>query len=180
MKTYNKNNFFKHTFCEFQQVDNFQFPEETNYSSKSDSIYFYTDKGVYRNSNHWGRVANCRWKLIANKHYKNQQTVTGFSKWADFYPLNSIEKIFFISVDYKKRTAILQPKKEKAAEQLFTFAEAQKRIKQITHLFKEDKWALYFEKDIHVLRKEFISTFINSNTTLQQIKTKAKGDKNYI
>ena len=178
MKTYNQNNFFKHTFCEFQQVDNFEFPEDTNYRSKSESIYFYADKGVYRKSNHWGRVGNCRWKLIANENYKNQQTVIGFSKWADFYPINSIEKFFFIAVNYKERTVNLQPKKENAAVHLFTFNEAQKRIKQITHLFKEDKWAFYFEKDIDILRKEFISTFINSDTSLQHIKGKAKGGEN--
>lgn len=180
MNTYTKYNFFKHTFCEFQQVDNFEFPEENNYKSKSESLYFYTDKGVYRKSNHWGRVANCRWKLIANENYKNQQTVSGFSKWTDFYPINSTKKTFFISVDYKKRTAKLQPEKEYTAVQLFAFNEAQKRIKQITHLFKEDKWAVYFQKDIHILRKEFISIFINSENTLQQIKAKAKDDENSI
>lgn len=176
MKIYNKKNFFKHTFCEFQEVDNFEFPEETNYKSKSESIYFYTDKGVYRNSNHWGRVANCRWKLITPGNYKNQQKVVGFAKWIDFYPIDSVEKNFSITIDYSKKTAALKPEKENAATYLFTFAEAQQRIKQIKHLFKEDKWGSYFEKDIHVLRKEFISDFINSDNTLKQIKAKAKVD----
>ena len=102
MKTYNSTNFFKHTFCEFQQVDDFTFLEKTNYKSKSESSYFYTDEGVYRKSNHWGRVANCRWKLISNENYKNQQIVIGFAKWIDFYPINSSEKIFFIDVNKPK------------------------------------------------------------------------------
>lgn len=178
MKTYTKNNFFKHTFCEFVQVDNFEFPKKSDYLSKSESIYLYTDIGVYRKSNHWGRVANCRWKLITSKNYKNQQTVTGFSKWANFYPINSIERIFSISVDFKKRTAKIQTKKENAGVKLFTYSEARNRIKHITHIFKEDKWAVYFEKDIDLLRKEFISTIINSNYTIQQIKAKAKADEN--
>jgi hypothetical protein len=174
LKTYNKKNFFKHTFCEFQQVDNFEFTEETNYRSKSESTYFYTDKGVYRNSNHWGRVANCRWKLITHGNYKNQQKVTGFAKWIDFFPTNSVEKNFSITIDYSDKTAILKPEKGNAAAYLFTFAEAQQRIKQITHLFKEDKWAAYFHKDIDNLRKELISCFITSDTTLKQIKEKLK------
>jgi hypothetical protein len=28
LKTYSQNNFFKYTFCEFQQVDNFEFPKK--------------------------------------------------------------------------------------------------------------------------------------------------------
>ena len=45
MQIYNQTNFFKHTFCEFQEVDKFKFPENTNYKSKSESTYFYTDEG---------------------------------------------------------------------------------------------------------------------------------------
>lgn len=180
MKTYNKANFFKHTFCEFQQIDNFEFPENTNYKSKSESIYFYTNEGVYRESNHWGRVANCRWKIAANENYKNQQIVIGFAKWTDFYPINSSEKIFFINVNFKERTAKLQTKhtekdkKETFTNHLFTFSEAQKRIKQITHLFKDDKWAKYYAVAIKDLRFDAITAFISSNITLQQIKINLK------
>ena len=180
MKTYNKANFFKHTFCEFQQIDNFEFPENTNYKSKSESIYFYTNEGVYRESNHWGRVANCRWKIAANENYKNQQIVIGFAKWTDFYPTNSSEKIFFINVNFKERTAKLQTKhtekdkKETFTNHLFTFSEAQKRIKQITHLFKDDKWAKYYAVAIKDLRFDAITAFISSDITLQQIKINLK------
>tara|TARA_B100000809_G_scaffold46129_1_gene40528 strand:+ start:1370 stop:1912 length:543 start_codon:yes stop_codon:yes gene_type:complete len=180
LKTYNKANFFKHTFCEFQQIDNFEFPENTNYKSKSESIYFYTNEGVYRESNHWGRVANCRWKIAANENYKNQQIVIGFAKWTDFYPINSSEKIFFINVNFKERTAKLQTKhtekdkKETFTNHLFTFSEAQKRIKQITHLFKDDKWAKYYAVAIKDLRFDAITAFISSDITLQQIKINLK------
>ena len=82
MKTYNQSNFFKHTFCEFQEIDRFEFPEDTNYKSKSKSMYFYTDEGVYRKSNHWGRVANCRWKLVTDSKYKNQKiALIGCGYW---------------------------------------------------------------------------------------------------
>ena len=180
MKTYNQYNFFKYTFCEFQQVDDFTFSKDENYKSKSESSYFYTEEGVYRKSNHWGRVANCRWKIAANENYKNQQIVIGFAKWLDFYPINSTEKIFFINVNFKEKTASLQTKdsetakKEPFANHLFTFPEAQKRIKQITYLFKDTHWTKHFDLEIEELLFQIISKFITSNKTLQEIKRSLK------
>lgn len=171
LKIYNQTNFFKHTFCEFQQVNNFEFPENTNYKSKSESVYFYTDEGVYRKSNHWGRVANCRWKFnngACSIAYKNQLIVTGFAKWSDFYPINSTEKIFSIDINFEEKTAKIQPKKGKNIS--FSFSEAQKKIKKITHLFKDDKWAKYFDLEIEELQFKIITEFINSNKTLEEIK----------
>ena len=174
MKTYNSTNFFKHTFCEFQQVDDFTFLEKTNYKSKSESSYFYTDEGLYRKSNHWGRVANCRWKLISNSKYKNQQIVVGFAKWTDFYPINSSEKIFFIEVDFDEKTAKLQPKKVNTKQHLFAYSEAQKRIKQIHHSLKDDKWTKYFDLETEEIRFKVITEFINSDKILQEIKQNFK------
>jgi hypothetical protein len=180
LKTYNQHNFFKHTFCEFQQVDDFAFREKENYKSKSESSYYYTENGVYRKSNHWGRVANCRWKIATNESYKNQQIVIGFAKWLDFYPTNTTEKIFFINVNFKEKTANLQTKvterdkKEAFENHLFTFTEAQKRIKQITHLFKDTHWTKHFDLKIEELLFQIISKFITSNKTLQEIKRSLK------
>lgn len=174
MKTYNQNNFFKHTFCEFTQIDDFDFPEKTNYKSKSESVYFYTDEGVYRKSNHWGRVANCRWKLITNQKYKNQQVVIGFAKWIDFYPINSSKKNFFITVDYELKSAKIHPQKKEIHHHLFTYSEAQKRSKQINHLLKDDKWTNYFEIEKEELQHKVISKLINSDDPLAQIKMSFK------
>ena len=174
MKTYNQTNFFKHTFCEFQQVDNFDFPEDNNYKSKSDSIYFYTEEGIYRKSNHWGRVANCRWKLISIENYKNQQIVIGFAKWIDFYPINSTEKIFFIDMNFEEKTVKLQSRKDKIKNHVFTFPEAQKRIKLIKHLLNDDKWAKHFDLEIEELRYKIFSEFMNSEKSLPEIKRSFK------
>ena len=173
-KKYNSTNFFKHTFCEFHQVDDFEFPENSNYKSKSESQYFYTDKGVYRKSNHWGRVANCRWKLVADNNYKNQNIVIGFAKWTDFYPINSSEKNFFIAVDFVEKTAKIHPKKKENHQHLFHYSQAQKRLKQINLLFKDDKWTNYFNQPIKELRLKVISKFISSDKTLQEIKRSFK------
>ena len=152
------------------QVDDFDFPKNTNYKSKSDSYYFYTEEGVYRKSNHWGRVANCRWKLISNENYKNQKTVIGFAKWSDFYPINSSEKIFSIKVDFELKTARIQVNQETKGIQNFTFTDAQKKVKQIHHLFKNNQWADYFEEEIENLRKKIINDLIASKKTLSEIK----------
>ena len=174
LKTYSQNNFFKYTFCEFQQVDNFEFPKNTHYKSKSESIYFYTNEGVYRKSNHWGRVANCRWKINANENYKNQQIGIGFAYWTDFYPINSNKKMFFINVDFVKKIVKIKPKKENSTNHLFSFSEANRRIKQITHLFKDNKWTYYFDLEKEDLREKVITEFINSEKKLQEIKRSFK------
>ncbi len=173
-KRHNSTNFFKHTFCEFHQVDNFDFPENSNYKSKSESQYFYTNEGVYRKSNHWGRVANCRWKLIADDTYKNQNVVIAFAKWIDFYPINSTEKLFFIQVDFDVKTVKIHPKKKEIHHHLFSYSEAQKRIKQIRYLFTKDKWATYYNLPKDELIKEVITTFINCDKSLQTIKISFK------
>tara|TARA_R100000789_G_C2961597_1_gene138101 strand:+ start:168 stop:710 length:543 start_codon:yes stop_codon:yes gene_type:complete len=174
LKKYNSKNFFKHTFCEFQQVDDFEIPTENNYKSKAESEYFYTKKGVYRKSNHWGRVANCRWRLTTKKAYKNQETVIGFAKWSEFYPINSVEKIFRIAVDFENKKVQISPIRNKSAEKKYTFSEAQKKVKQIEHLFKSDKWAAYFNAEIEYLRKKLITAFVNSNKELRILKNELK------
>lgn len=174
MKTFNQTNFFKHTFCEFKEVTNFKFSESTNYKSKSESIYYYSEEGVYRKSNHWGRVANCRWKLINSKNYKNQDIVIGFAKWSDFHPINTVEKLFFITIDYENKTAKIQSNKKNSIKYLYTYSEAQKRVKQVTHLFKNDKWATYFDLEIVKLRFKVLTEFINSTKSLQEIKNEQK------
>ena len=174
MKTYNSSNFFKHTFCEFHQVDDFDFPENTNYKSKSNSYYFYTEKGVYRKSNHWGRVANCRWKLITKENYKNQKTVIGFANWSDFYPINSDNKLFIIHVDFKKESVKIKTNNNLNLQHNFTFNEALKREQKIKNLFKKKSWASYFNLEEERIIEKVITEFISTDKSLQQIKNKLK------
>ena len=171
MKSYTSNNFFTHTFCEFQQVSSDFFTEnEFHFKSKSGSRYFYTEEGVYRYSNHWGRVANCRWRLHSNEKIKNQNYHLGFAKWTDFYALNETEKQFYISVDFKNKTVNFHHKGNTDNTFLFFAETAQKRVTQIRKLFSEDSWAKYFETDIEILRKNIIIEYIHSNKTLQELK----------
>jgi hypothetical protein len=170
LKNYHHTNFFKHTFCEFEEIKSFDFPNDSNYRSKSDSQYFYTLEGVYRKSNHWGRVANCRWILASVGNYKNQKTVVGFAKWTAFHALNQTEKIFYITVNFELKTAKLKVKEEDNTNHLFTLNTAQKRIKQVHHLFLNDKWTKYFSIESKKLKFDIISKLIHSNQTLAEIK----------
>ncbi|MGB0896371.1 MAG: hypothetical protein ACPGU9_00985 [Flavobacteriaceae bacterium] len=173
MKTYNRFNFFKHTYCEFVEVSSNIFENNiAHYTSKSDSQYHYTDEGVYRYSDHWGRVANCRWKLIANSDFKNQQMHLGFAKWSDFYHMNDTEKLFFIQVNFETAQVNFQHHAlaTNTTPYLFTALDAQKRVKHIRQLLKEDKWATYFEMNISELRRAIITDYINSSASIQALK----------
>jgi hypothetical protein len=147
-----------------------------HYKSKSDSKYHYTKEGVYRYSDHWGRVANCRWKLLANSDFKNQQMHLGFAKWTDFYYLNDTDKLFFIQVDFNLSNVNFQHIALSKGQMpfLFTALEAQKRVKQIRLLLKEDKWAKYYSTDIDELRESLITKYINSNDSIQVLKHRLK------
>ena len=171
MKTYNKLNFFKHTYCQFTKVKNDFFnANETHFKSKSGSEYLYTNDGVYRYSNHWGRVANCKWRLTSDERLKNQNYYVGYAKWEDFYALNETEKQFYITVDFISKKVDFHHKETKPEAFLFFAETAQKRITHIRKLFVDDKWANYFSTDIDELRKLIINEYINSNKSLQEIK----------
>lgn len=149
-----------------------------HYKSKFGSSYFYTGKGVYRYSNHWGRVANCRWKIRGIEDYKNQVFYVGFAKWVDFFPLNNYEKVFYLDVDFLTGETIIY--RITAAETLphflLTLDLAFKRVKEIKTLFKNYKWALYYNETVEIVRSTLIHKLINSEKPLQELKQSLKND----
>src|SRR5690606_24141791 len=111
VKKHNRFNFHKHTFCDFIEV----FPDSINelklaYTSKSGSSYYFTEEGVFRVSNHWGRAANCRWRLISNEEKVNQYQRVGFAKWTDFFPNNETERLFYIEINWEDKSVTFQHK----------------------------------------------------------------------
>lgn len=170
---YHKFNFYRSTYCEFE-MQNVNFFEEmkAHFQSKSGSYYYYTEKGVFRYSNHWGRVANCRWKIQGIDQYKNQNYYVGYANWSSFYPLNSTDKVFYLEVNYTKaKASIKRVRSDVESNQFLMTSEfAHQRLKQIQTLFKEYKWARYYEEDIDILRKKIINKLITTNKTLQQVK----------
>lgn len=174
---FHKFNFFKHTYCEFESKEITFFDDKSvHYKSKSGSLYFYADNGVYRYSNHWGRVANCRWKIKGIEIYKNQDYYVGFANWNDFYPLNNTDKVFYLKVDYTTKQVKIQRLKneDKSDYFLMTSEFAHQRLKQIQTLFKEYKWAMYFEQDIDILREIIINKLITSTKAIQELKRELK------
>lgn len=175
LKKYNKTNFHKHTFCEFTEVDAATIPDiEWHYKSKSGSGYSFTEEGVYRISNHWGRAANCRWRLISEIKNSNQKERIGYTKWTDFYPNNETESFFYVEVNFDTKEVTFQHKFNPNYEGkavLRNASETAKVIRQIKEILESDAWAKYFDvEDIEQLRREIIKKLITTNTPLQKIK----------
>jgi len=174
LKTYNKTNFHKHTFCVYLEVKIESLINlKPNYISKSGSSYYFTEQGVYRHSNHWGRAANCKWRLVSNGISKDRSKV-GYANWSDFYPDIDIEKLYFIEVDYSSQSVYFNHFKSNSYTSdklLRTSAETAKIIKQIRILFEETAWAKYLKANsIDVLRKEIIEQLMTTTRSLQEIK----------
>ena len=174
---YNRLNFHKHTFCVFQEVDLDVLKDlKLNYRSKSGSSYYFTENGVYRLSNHWSRVANCRWRLEGNITNSPNRMKLGFAGWTDFHRDNEFEKLYWIDVDVENKTASFHHKGSPyytSEKQLRTSTETSKVIKQIRGLLLDDAWAKHLRPmDITVLRKEIIDQLIQTNLTFHEIRRK--------
>ena len=166
---------FKNTFCVFYEV----LPEkiegmQVQYDSQSGSKYYYTKEGMYRLSNHWGRLANSKWRLEQMEPETESKFKIGFATWNEFYPDNAEEELYYLEANYEKKTVNYQhrnnPKYDKKAILRTSFMTA-KRIKQIRNLFELTSWARYFDyDDIDELRREIIEELIFTNKTLEEIK----------
>ncbi|MEO8516845.1 MAG: hypothetical protein ABI426_08875 [Flavobacterium sp.] len=165
---------FKNTFCVFQEVE-LQLIEgkKADFSSDSGSLYFYTKEGMFRLSNHWGRLANSKWRLVSEIESK-EKTKLGFASWNDFHPDNATENLYYLEVDYVKETVLYQHKNNPNFDDkaiLRTALETTKRIKQARNILTLTNWAKYLEhSDINELRKEIITQLIYTNKSLEEIK----------
>lgn len=176
MKTYHSKNFHKYTFCFWKEVSQATFDLELpQFKSKSGSQYYFTEKGVYRISNHWGRAANCRWKLIPLTEHKNQQTKIGFAKWTDFYPNDDMNNLFFVQVDFMQKKVDFYHKNMpfydgKAV--LRNATETSKIIKTIKQILNEEGWAKYLKyDDLEELRKQMVDKLLYSYVNFLQAKS---------
>lgn len=172
---YNRYNFYRHTFCAFTEVDSVILNSlKLSYKSKKGSSYYFTNEGVYRVANHWGRVANCRWRLLSLNKKVNQINRIGFAKWTDFYPNNETEKLFYLEFDEELNKVSFLHKDNPNYDGkalLRTAKEMQKAIADCTNILETDNWAKYLEtNNINLLRFDFISQIINRNTSLLQLK----------
>ena len=176
-KTYNKTNFHKHTFCIYREMPLSEINGlKLSYTSKSGSSYYFTENGLYRISNHWGRAANCRWRLSPLQQETSSKTKVGYADWTDFYPNNEHEKLFYIEVDFTKGEVSFQHKANTnydSKAQVRNAADTAKVIRQINEVLTTENWAKYLKFDsINELRKEVIKQLITTNQSFLEIKRK--------
>ncbi len=170
----NRSNFHNRTFCIFKEVDLDTIKDvNPNFKSKSGSNYYFTEVGVYRLSNHWGRAANCKWRLTSDAK-NNNRTKLGFANWSEFYPDNDFEKLYFIEVNFENQSVNyyhMQSYNFTSDKVLRTANETTKLIKKIRTLFEETAWSKHLkDSNTEVLRKEIIKKLIESVATFQEIR----------
>lgn len=168
---------FKNTFCVFrekilEEVVN----KKVDFISKSGSSYYYTEFGMYRLSNHWGRLANSKWRLEPMLPETTSKVKLGFAFWTDFYPDNSTDELYYLEVNFDTKIVTYQHKDNPEYNRkavLRTSFEATKKIKQIRNLLNLSSWAKHFDcDDLDYLRKKIITELIYSNASLEDIKKK--------
>lgn len=178
---YNRYNFHKHTFCEFiEQNETSICALKIHYKSKSGSSYCFTEEGVYRISNHWGRASNCRWRLVSNSSSNSSSKVNnyikrvGFAKWTDFYPNNETENLFYIEVNFENKEVTFQHKnnpKYDGKAVLRNASETSKIIQKIKELLVSDNWAKHYNfVTIEQVRFDTIQALIYTNIPLNKLK----------
>jgi hypothetical protein len=166
---------FKNTFCVFQELPLSSLEELTmQYASKSGSSYYYTKLGMYRVSNHWGRLANSKWRLEPMQTESGSKTKVGFAPWGHFYPDNAIEELYYLEMNYVDSSVNYQHKNNPDYDGkaiLRTSFETTKKIKQIRNLLNLTSWAKYYEfENLDTLRKKIIEELIFTTKTLEEIK----------
>ncbi|WP_367753542.1 hypothetical protein [Flavobacterium sp. WC2430] len=168
-------NSFKNTFCIFNEESLEKIKDlKIQYQSKAGSSYYYTNLGMYRVSNHWGRLANSKWRLIPLEPETASKFKLGFASWESFYPDNDTDKLYYLEADYTTNTVNYQHRNNPNYDNkavLRTSFETTKKIKQIRNLFNLTSWSKYYEyDDLNVLRKSIIDQLIYTNKTLEEIK----------
>jgi len=168
-------NSLKHTFCVFRErpiTEIHNLPLQ--FESKAGSRYYYTAQGMYRLSNHWGRLANSKWRLIASENEIASKFKLGFARWDTFYPDNNCDKLYYLVVNYNDRTIMYEHKNNPSYDGravLRTSLETTKRIKQARNILELSSWAKYFEyTDIELLRTAIIDALIYTDKSLEDIK----------
>jgi hypothetical protein len=176
-KTFTKLNFHKHTFCIWKEVLHSEINDlKISYISKSGSRYIFTTSGLYRISNHWGRVSNCHWRLLPLADFKRQKIIVGHANWSDFYANDDTSKLFYIKVALDKKEANFYHKQSLIDTDQVVFRNAKetaKTIRIIKQILLESDWAKHLQfDDLNVLRKEIITELLESDKSLLEIKKK--------
>ncbi len=161
----------KNTFCIFNEVDKaIVLNRKPDYVSVSGSQYFFEANGVFRLSDHWGRTANSKWRLIPLDG-EPQKIRLGFAKNTDFHKDSLTEKIYFIEVDFLQQKVFFNHKNNLPIHSkavLRTSTETTKVIRQIRKLFENSKWAEHYSQPNII--ELIVNDLIETEKTLVQLK----------
>lgn len=179
-KIYGRHNFHKHTFCIWKEVLPAEIRDlKISYVSQSGSQYIFTTEGLFRISNHWGRVANCHWRLIPIAEFKSQHNIVAFANWTDFYSNDDTSKLFFIKMDWHSQEVNFFHKESADKDDKLVFRNAKetaKVIRTVKEVLNEVNWAKHLQyDDLEVLRKEICSELIHSEKSFLEIKKQYLG-----
>lgn len=168
---YTRFNFFKYTFAIFTKVlqpKNFIKP---HYISKHGSQYFFTDEGVYRFSNHWGRVGNCRWRLDGID-FKQQTAFWGFCSWDKFFKNNDTEALFYVEqINENQFTYNHVKNRNNGLTVIRSASETAKIIKKLNEICSETSWAKHLVySDFKEVQSFFVNELISSKKSFNEIK----------
>ena len=165
---------FKKTFCLFQEVelDNIN-NLKLDYESESGSRYYYSKDGMYRLSNHWGRLANSKWHLIAKEIDNGSKYKLGFANYGSFYADNDFDQLYYLQYNVNLGTITYNHKNNPDFDnkaKVRSAPETRKRIKQARSILNLHNWAKYYKTDIEVLKIIVINELIFTNKSLDEIK----------
>ncbi len=177
VKKFNRSNFHTRTFCIWKEVDYLEISGlKINYKSKSGSQYIFTKEGIYRISNHWGRVADCHWRLIPIGLFKNQNTTVAYANWVDFHTYDDNAKLFFIRFDISKAEVNFYHKDMVLLNEKVVFRDAKetaKTIKIIKEIQHDILWAKYLKfESICDLRQDIIHQLVTTSESFISLKKK--------
>lgn len=166
---FNRANFFRNTFAIFERKDPIT-TEKTHYVSKHGSKYIFAKNGVFRYSNHWGRVGNCRWRL-EGIDYKQQTNFWGYCSWNLFFENKEEQAVFFIeqlidgTYNYNH--------KGNASKEIVNFRNAKetaKAIQKLKEINATTQWAKHLPYDtIDVLRSFFNNKLLSTSLSFAEI-----------
>jgi hypothetical protein len=161
----------KSTFCIFKEYDlehikNFKI----DFKSSSGSEYYYTDHGVFRYSDHWGKAATSKWRLLPNEK-NTSKTKLGFANWNDFHKDNLTDKLYFLEVDFDSKKVYFNHKNNQKVtdnQTLRTSTATSKVIRQIRKLLENDQWTKHFVTEN--IKVKIIHDLVYTTKTLFEIK----------
>ena len=107
-------------------------------------------------------------------HQNGSRTKIGFAEWSNFHPINDVEKLYYIEVDFDEKTVLYNHKNNSELPNLYlrNASETTKRVKEIRALFLNEKKLQYWNVEVEITELLQLVTgyLISTDLNLLQIK----------